>query len=78
MKIETLEKKMKKAGFETKLTDYINKDGLQIKALFIIHNYDGLYPTKAVFSKHDEITKLAKRNGFYSEERGHYSSTLIY
>ena len=78
MTIQTLKKKIEAAGYETKETNIINKEGIIKKGFFVIHDYEGLYPDENALQGHQYAFTLARKAGFFAEARGNKTATLIY
>jgi len=47
------------------------------KAIMIDTNYDGPYPSRETYSKHDAIKKRLKRLNLTAEQRGFYTALLV-
>lgn len=76
--LKSLQKKFKNAGY---VADFITVHnvggtGADVPALKINTEYDGPYPTEAVFGDVAMIRKIAKNHR--TECRGHYTAILIY
>lgn len=65
---------LKRAGLDYKL--YTLTDGTA--GVMVLHDYYGIYPQRETFAAHDTATAIATRRGLRSEQRGHYTGTLIY
>lgn len=47
------------------------------KAIMIDTDYNGPYPSKETYIKHDEIKKRLKRLNLIAEQRGFYTALLV-
>ena len=78
MTLQALKRKIEKAGHETRETRIRTKDGIEKEAFFVIHDYDGLYPSSEALNTCDYAIFTAKKAGFHAEPRGYKTATLIY
>lgn len=67
-----------KAGYTVEKTEIRINSEKTAQAVFVMHNYEGLYPDRNAYSAHLNATKIANKHGLYAEPRGYFSSTLIY
>lgn len=67
-------RKLHAAGLDAKPVKLTgNKNGIMV-----YHDYFGLYPNAETMRKHNAVENIARAAGLRSEQRGHYSATLIY
>jgi len=70
------------------LTKWLNTNGYTFKAvtmagkeskkaIMIDTNYDGQYPPKETYAKHDAIKNRLKRLNLSAEQRGFYTALLV-
>lgn len=80
MTITTLRRRLEAKGLDARLITLHNVDGSGKTApgIMVYHDYNGPYPTRETFDAHNAAVAAATRNGFRSEQRGHYSATLIW
>lgn len=80
MTITALRRKLEAKGLDARLVTLHNIDGTgkTSPGIMVYHDYDGPYPTRETFDQHNTATAAADRNGFRSEQRGHYTATLIW
>lgn len=65
--------KLTDAGINCKMVKMCDRT----EAIMCSTDYEGLYPTKEVFTLHDRIKKLIKRYNVTAEARGCYTGLLI-
>ena len=65
---------LKRAGIAFKICELTSGT----YGVMAMHDYSGPYPSKEALTAHNTAEKIARRRGLRSEERGHYTATLIY
>lgn len=72
--ISKIKNALKRAGLHFKAVQLINPDR---RGLMIYHDYSGYYPTREAIAAHTAAERIAAKYNAHSEERGHYTATLI-
>lgn len=80
MSINTICNNLRKKGLDAQIITIHNYHGSGHDApgIMVYHNYDGPYPSRDALHACDIAEAYARRHGYNSEQRGHYTATLIY
>ena len=80
MTINQLFNGLVKRGFNARMVTLYNRDGIEGKqpAIMVDHDYTGYYPSREALNAHEIACNFARRHGYKTEPRGHYTATLIY
>lgn len=73
MTIQNLFNSLLRRGYSARLVKMSFGD----TAIMIDHDYSGLYPDSSALAIHDAVSKIGAKYGYHTEQRGHWSGTLI-
>lgn len=73
-------RKLEKLGLQYKVVTINRPNGKtgSCDGIMVYHDYFGLYPSAETMRKHNAVENIARAAGLRSEQRGHYTATLIY
>ena len=77
MKFQTLYKKLLASGYDADIV-YFELESNLTPVIRVKHDYDGLYPTNAIFNICNELFKIATRYKYQIEHRGYYTASFIW